>query len=150
VFFEKQLRGLPVRLELENARPGIHNLRPRSGEPAILSDQLPTGSAEDGEAHVLVTLVPGPLGTGYVESFTSNRTPGRIAAVEWFTNPEYARMLVSKLRKPNGEMPRYYQVVLKVRFKAGVPTETSYVLHREVQVTGPLGVNDSGLSVATR
>jgi hypothetical protein len=105
VFFENQLRGLPVRLDLQNARPGIHNLRPRGGEPTILSDQLPTGTVEDGEAYVLVTHVPGPLGTGYVESFTSNRTPGRIAAVEWFTNPAYARILLSKLRKPNGALP---------------------------------------------
>jgi hypothetical protein len=140
VFFENQLHGLPVRLDLQNARPGIHNLKPGPGEPAILSDQLPTGTAEDGEAYVLVTHVPGPLGTGYVESFTSNRTPGRIAAVDWFTNPAYARILLSRLRKVDGTLPRYYQVVLKVKFKAGVPTETSYVMHHEVQVTEPLGV----------
>ena len=143
VFFENQLGGLPVRLELVNARPGIHNLHPAPGEPAILSDKLPTGTAEDGEVHVLVTRVPGPLGTSQVESFTSNRTPGRIAAVEWFTNPAYARTLVNKLRKPDGQIPRYYQVVLKVKFKAGVPTETSYVLHREVHVTEQLGVPDN-------
>ena len=143
VFFENQLGGLPVRLELVNARPGIHNLHPAPGEPAVLSDKLPTGTAEDGEVYVLVSRVPGPLGTSEVESFTSNRTPGRIAAVEWFTNPAYARTLVNKLRKPNGQIPRYFQVLLKVKFKAGVPTETSYVLHREVHVTDQLGVSDN-------
>jgi hypothetical protein len=146
VFFENQLKGLPVRLALVNARPGIHNLHPASGEPPILSDQLPTGTAEDGEVYVLVTRAPGPLGTSEVESFTSNRTPGRIAAVEWFTNPAYAQTLVNKLRKPNGAIPRYYQVVLKVKFKAGVPTETAYVLHREIQVTEQLGVPESDKS----
>ena len=100
-------------------------------------------AAEDGEAHVLVTHVPGPLGTSEIEVFTSNRTPGRIAAIEWFTNPAYARTLLGKMRKPNGEIPRYFQVVLKVKFKAGVPTETSYVMHREVHVTGQLGMPDS-------
>lgn len=148
VFFDNLLHGLPVQLDLVNLRPGIHNLHPRPGEPAILSDQLPAGTAEDGEAHVLVTHVPGPLGSTEIESFTSNRTPGRIAAVEWFTNPEYARTLISKLRKPSGELPRYYQVVLKVKFKAGVPTETSYVLHREVQVTGQLGSPASGTPIS--
>lgn len=133
VFFDDELHGLPVQLDLVNARPGIHNLHPRPGEPALLSDQIPTGSSEDGEAYVLITHIPGPLGTSEVETFTSNRTPGRLAAVEWFTDPSYARILVSKLRKPSGEIPRHYQVVLKVKYKAGVPTETSYVFHHELQ-----------------
>ncbi len=143
VFFENQLGGLPVRLDLVNARPGIHNLHPRAGEPALLVDQLPQGTAEDGEVYVLVTHVPGPLGTSEVECFTANRTPGRLTAVEWFTNPSYARTLIGKLRKPSGELPRYYQVVLKVKFKGGVPTETSYVLHHEVNVTGQLGGSEA-------
>jgi len=133
VFFDDELHGLPVQLDLVNARPGIHNLHPLPGEPALLSDQIPTGSSEDGEAYVLITHIPGPLGTSEVETFTSNRTPGRLAAVEWFTDPSYARILVSKLRKPSGEIPRHYQVVLKVKYKAGVPTETSYVFHHELQ-----------------
>ena len=97
---------------------------------------VPTGSAEDGEGYILVTHVPGPLGTTEIETFTSNRTPGRLAAVDWFTDPNQARILVSKLRSFSGQMPRYYQIVLKVKYKAGVPTETSYVLHHEVHVTG--------------
>ncbi|HEV3331038.1 MAG TPA: hypothetical protein VG096_08670 [Bryobacteraceae bacterium] len=149
VFFDNLLQGLPVRLELTNARPGIHNLHPRPGESAILNDQFAAGTAEDGEVHVLVTHVPGPLGTSQVESFTSNRPPGRIAAVEWFTNPNYARTLIDKLRKPNGEIPRYYQVVLKVKFKAGVPTETSYVLHREVHVTEQLGIPEPAVPTSS-
>jgi hypothetical protein len=52
--------------------------------------------------------------------------------VEWFTDPVYARALVARLRKPSGEIPRYYQVVLRVKFKDGVPTSTSYVLHHEL------------------
>ena len=138
VFFENQLQGLPVKLELVNARPGIHILHPRSGEPAVLSDQLPTGSSEDGEAYVLVTHVPGPLGTSEIEAFTSNRTPGRLTAVQWFTDPAHAHILVDKLREPGGQIPRYFQVLLKVKYKAGVPTETSYVLHREVHANGNL------------
>jgi len=139
VFFEDQLQRLPVQLELQNARPGIHNLAPRPGEPAILTDVFPTGTSEDGETYVLITHVPGPLGTSDVEAFTSNRTPGRLAAVEWLTEPNYARTLITKLRGNSGKMPRYYQIVLKVKYKAGVPTETSYVLHHELRVSGQLG-----------
>jgi hypothetical protein len=133
VFFDDQLKRLPIQLDLVNARPGIHNNRPRPGEPTVLSDQVPSGALEDGEAYILVTHLPGPLRTTDIVSFTSNRTPGRLAAVGWFTNPEYAHTLVAKLRKPNGQIPRYYQLVLKVKYKAGVPTETTYVLHHELQ-----------------
>lgn len=133
VFFEDQLTRLPIQLDFVNARPGIHNNHPRPGEPTILSDTFPTGTSEDGEAYVLITHVPGPLRTTEIESFTSNRTPGRLAAVNSFTNPVFARALVAKLRKPNGEIPRYYQIVLKVKYRAGVPTETSYMFHHVLQ-----------------
>lgn len=133
VFFEDQLKRLPIPLDLVNARPGIHNDHPHPGEPALLRDQVPVGPSEDGETYVLVTHVPGPLRTTDIVSFTSNRTPGRLAAVGWLTNPAYAQTLAGKLRKPSGEIPRYYQVVLKVKYKAGIPTETSYVLHHELQ-----------------
>jgi len=133
IFFSDKLQGLPIKLDLDNSRPGIHNLHPRAGEPTLLSDTIPTGSSEDGEAYALVTHVSGPLGTSEVESFTSNRTPGRLAAVQWLTDPAMARTLVSKIRRPSGEIPRHYQVVLKVKYKAGVPTETSYVFHHELQ-----------------
>jgi hypothetical protein len=134
VFFTDRLQSMPVDLDLLNSGAGLRNLRPLPGEPPSFFDVVPTGSSEDGEAYVLVTHVPGPRGTGDVQSFTSNRTSGRLAAVQWFTDEAYARVLVGKLRKPSGEIPRYYQVVLRVKFKDGVPTETSYVLHHELLV----------------
>src|SRR5204863_8709216 len=142
VFFENQFRGLPVKLDLDNSPPGIHNRAPRSGEPEVLSDTVPTGVSDDGETYVLITHAPGPLGNGEVESFTSRRTPGRLAAVQWVTDPNYARVLVRKLRENSGRMPRYYQVVLKVTYRAGVPTETSYVFHHEIHATGQFGTQE--------
>jgi hypothetical protein len=68
-----------------------------------------------------------------------NRTPARLAAVEWFTEPQYARTLVSKLKKPDGTLPRYYQVVLRVKFMNGVPTETTYVTHKELSIQNAAG-----------
>jgi hypothetical protein len=134
-FFVERLRGMPIQLDFDNSRPGIVNLHPRSGEPAVFADRPVPGSFEDGEVYVLITHAPGPNGTTDVESFTSTRTPARFAAVQWFTDQNYARILVSKLKKPSGELPRYYQLILKVRFKDGVPTDTSYVLHHELGVS---------------
>jgi len=133
-FFDEQLAGMPIEPEMIQDRGGIHIRHPKAGAPADLIDQLPTGVAEDGEVYTLVTQTSGPLGTTDIESITSNRTPGRVAAVQWFTDPAFAQMLVARLRKPSGEIPRYYQLVLRVKFKDGVPTDTSYVLHHELQL----------------
>ena len=64
-------------------------------------------------------------------SFTSSRSAGYVAAVQWFTDPALARLLVAKLSEASGgQMPRYYQVILKVKFRDDVPTETAYVMSR--------------------
>ena len=138
--YREQLRGLPVELEIVLDEGGIRNLHPRPGEPANLEDRYPsilaseTSSVPDnGEVHALVTHTPGPLGSGDILSFTANHSPGTLAAVQWFTNPSLAKVLVGKLRSPGGEFPRYYQVVLKVKYKDLVPTEVSYVLHRDLR-----------------
>jgi hypothetical protein len=40
-------------------------------------------------------------------------------------------MIVEQLKQADGgKMPRAYQVLLRVRFKDNVPTETTYVLNR--------------------
>jgi hypothetical protein len=134
-----QLRGLPVQLEFVMDEKGVRNLHPRSGEPARLDDHYPsifalqTSVPDNGEVYALVTHAPGPLGSGDIESFSANHSPGTLAAVEWFTQPNLAKILVSRLRKANGEIPRYFQIVLDVTYKDAVPTEVSYVMHRELQ-----------------
>jgi len=50
-----------------------------------------------------------------------------------FTDPEFVHSLVSKMRGSSGQIPRYFQVLLKVHYKGGVPTETVYILHRELR-----------------
>jgi hypothetical protein len=71
------------------------------------------------------------MGNNDVLSFTSIRSPGYVGAVRFFTNPDTAQMIVAQLKQANrGKTPRAYQVLLRVRFKDNVPTETSYVLNR--------------------
>jgi hypothetical protein len=132
-FFADQLGGMPANIELKNDGSGIRNLHPQTGEPSeFIDSRVGTRLTDDGESYALVTHVPGPLGTSEVESFTGDRTAVRLAAVQWFTDKTYARRLANKMRKPSGEIPRYYQVVFKVKFKDGVPTDTAYILHHEL------------------
>lgn len=130
LFFD-QLRGMPIAPQLIPELDGIRNIHPAPGELPLYVDRYSTAPTEEGMMYALVTHLPGPLGHNDIESFTSVRSAGYVAAVQWFTDPSFARTLVSKLEQANGgTMPRYYQVLLKVKFKDNVPTETTYVLSR--------------------
>jgi len=135
-FFNQQLGSMPVRTELYlEPRVGVHNPNPRAQEAAIYVDEYPQ-SRVTGIAYTLVSHTPGPLGHGDVISFAGRNGAGILGAVGMFTQTDGARMLLAKIRTPSGEIPRYYQTLLKVRFQDGVPLETSYVLHRELVSIG--------------
>jgi hypothetical protein len=133
--FRDLLQGMPAQLELDLDSSGIRILHPLKGEPAGLNDQTVRGylsptAPDDGEVYALITRMPGPNGEGTVASFSSNLNPGTLAAIQQFTEPRLAPSLINRLRDSSGGIPRYFQLALRVRFKGGVPTETSYVLHR--------------------
>jgi hypothetical protein len=131
LFFNDQVSALPIEPQLLPVQGGIRNQSPKPGEPALFADQH---SAQGDVVYALVTHVPGPLGSNEVGSLTSNRSGGYVAAVQWLTNPRLARVLVDKLKQASdGRMPHYYQVLLKVKFKDDVPTETTCVLVRELR-----------------
>jgi hypothetical protein len=137
IFFTHQIQAAPVEAPLQPVHEGIRNVHPGPGEPAIFLDRFSTAPTEEGVAYALVTHVPGPLGDNDVESFTCNRAAGYVAAVKAFTDPIFVSSLVGRLKTVSGgQMPRYYQVLLKVKFTAEVPTEITYVLDRELRYPG--------------
>ena len=129
--FFNQIQGMPIEPQLIPELDGVRNLHPAPGEPDVFVDQYATAPAEQGVVYALVTNLPGPSGSNDIESFTSNRSAGYVAALQWFTDPNSANVLTQKLKSvAGGRMPRYYQVLLKVKFKDDVPTEITYVLGR--------------------
>jgi hypothetical protein len=92
------------------------------------------GAADTGEVYALITHTPGPLGAGDIECFNSNHSPGTMAGVQAFTTPALVQTIVGKLRKSDGRLPPYYQIVLNVKYRDGVPTNITYVTHCELHV----------------
>jgi hypothetical protein len=129
---DQKLPGIQLRPELVQTPEGLRNLHPQAGEPAFFSDNRLGSAPNDGEAYALISHAPGPLASTVIQSFTSSRTWGREGAVQAFTDVALARILVQHLRKPSGDLPRYYQIVVRVKFSDGVPTDISYVLHRDL------------------
>lgn len=133
LFFD-QASALPIAPQLLPVLNGVKNPHPAAGEQALYTDDYQTAPTETGVVYALVTHLPGPLGSNEVDSFTSNRSAGYVGAVQAFSDPKFAATVVENLKASHGgRMPRYYQVVLRVRFRDDVPTETTYILGRELK-----------------
>jgi hypothetical protein len=127
--FNLQLKGAPLALEIVIEPDGVRNLKPQKGEPEFLADRFLAGKQNDGETHALISRMPGPSGVGEFLAIAGNASADTFAAAQWLTQPWRASELVKRLGGESGQVPHYYQVVLKVAFKHGVPVQSSYVLH---------------------
>ncbi|HEY2015790.1 MAG TPA: hypothetical protein VGH38_19945, partial [Bryobacteraceae bacterium] len=125
--FNTQLQAAALKQDIVIEPNGLRNLKPQRGEPEFLSDHIMPGS--EGETHALITRTPGLSGRGELLVIAGNASPDTQSAAEWLTEPWRARELVSHLRMPSGALPSYYQVVVRVAFKQGVPVQSSYVFH---------------------
>jgi hypothetical protein len=132
--FFNQLRNMPITPQLVPELNGVRDEHPAKGQPVFYADEYKTAPTEQGTIYALVTHLPGPNGKNDIESFTSNRSAGYLGAVQSFTDPQFASMLINKLKEQTGgRIPRFYQVLFQVRYRDGVPTETQFVLGREMR-----------------
>ncbi len=125
------LEALPARGVLSMEQGGIRNLHPAEGEPAFLPNppaRTPQSTVD--ESYALITHTPGLNGKGDVLYLSGSHASSPTAGVQAFTDPELARTIAGKLRQTDGSLPRYYQIVLRVRSMDDMPIEISYVMHK--------------------
>jgi hypothetical protein len=124
-------KGQPWVLEPD----GIRNLSPRTGEPAFIPDHA--ADPKNGEeTHALISHVPGLYGNGDILYLSGNQISSTLAAVRALTDPTLARALIAKLKSPDGSVPRFYQMVLRVESMDSMPIEISYMFHRDLTPRG--------------
>ncbi len=133
--FNLQLQATALTRDIVVEPSGIRNLKPQLGEPVFLEDHLVPGKS-DGQTHALISRTPGLSGVGEFLVIAGNASSDTLAAAEWLTQPRRAQELVQRLRTKSGEIPRYYQVVLRVAFKQGIPVESTYVFHHVLSGQG--------------
>ena len=123
------LKDIPIEQELvvDSAGGLIRNLHPATGEPASFPDQPRPGETE---THALISRLPGLHGRGEVFIFSCNWTGGTLGAVHYVTERDYAKDVVRRLRLPSGELPKHYQIVVKVSIQNRYPVKVTYMLHR--------------------
>jgi hypothetical protein len=127
--FNLQLQANAMTQDIVVEPSGIRNLKPQPGEPEFLADRMVPGRQSEGTTHALISRTPGLSGAGQFLVMAGNASSDTFAAAEWLTEPLRAKELVNHLRTPSGEIPRYYEIVLKVEFKQGIPVASSYVFH---------------------
>jgi hypothetical protein len=127
--FNIQLQGAPLTQDIVVEPDGIRNLKPQPGEPVFLADRILAGKQSEGETHALISRTPGLSGVGEFLVIAGNASGDTFGAAQWLTQAWRAKELTDRLRLPSGQMPRYYQVVLKVAFKHGIPVQSAYVFH---------------------
>jgi hypothetical protein len=130
----KQMQAMSADRPFVLEPEGIRNMSPLPGEPGLFTDKLPRDPQDTEESYALISRVPGLYGNGEVLYLAGNRISSITGEVQAFTDAMFAKTLVSKMKKPDGSLPRYYQVVLKVRSMDTMPIEVSYVVHRELPV----------------
>ncbi len=127
-----QTEDIPMGAQLVLDPTGIRNLKPRKGESAFIEDRPAQGGEEAGTSYALISRVPAMNGPGAILMLSGNQISSIMGGVKAFTSPSTAQMLVSRLKYGSGSVPKYFQVVLKVKAMDDVPVEISYVLHREL------------------
>jgi hypothetical protein len=131
----RQLEAVPINRQIVLDPEGIRNLNPRPGEPAFLPDRASHKPQDGDESLALISHTPGLYGNGDIISLSGNQISSVMAAVQALTDPTLARTFVAKMKNSRGGLPRYYQVVLRVKSMDDMPVEISYVLHRELPET---------------
>jgi hypothetical protein len=138
--FNPQLQVAALAQDIVIEPDGIRNQKPQPGEPVFLKDQLIPEKPSEGETNALISRTPGLSGVGELLVIAGNASPDTLAAAEWLTEPVRARELAQHLRTASGEIPRYFQAVVKVAFKQGIPVQSSYVFHHVLSAPPhPLG-----------
>ncbi len=131
-----QTADIPSGAQLVLDAGGVRNLSPAAGEAAFLPDHPAEGGAVAAESYALISRLPAMNGPGAILMLSGNQTSSVMGGVQAFTNPSLAQMLVSRLKTPSGEMPKYFQVVLRVKAMDDVPVKIDYVFHRELANRG--------------
>lgn len=119
---------------------GVRNVKPNAGEPTFLKDTSATdarGLDAVDEVHALLSSLPGRYGNGSIFYLEGNQPASVMGAVQAVTDPNVARTLVARLRRADGTLPRYYQIVLSVKAMDDTPVKIAYVLHRELTLSKP-------------
>ena len=132
----RQVKAVPAIQELVLEPQGVRIVHPNPGEEPLLADGSPKEPRDIIETYALISRMPSLYNQGEILYIGGNQIASVVGGVKAFTDPDFAKSLLAKLKARGGALPTSYQVVIKVRSMADLPIDFKYVLHRELKSTG--------------
>jgi hypothetical protein len=120
---------MPMMENYRLVRGGIQVLKPSKGEQALYEPTL-NEKDETVADYAVVARLPGIGGNGYITILGAESTAGNWAAAEAMTDPHMAQDLVAKMTDAQGNLPEYFELIVRAEFQALVPVRISYVTHK--------------------
>jgi hypothetical protein len=130
--FNPHLAAITDSLELTVKESQVINARPRPGESVTYGRTI-DGNRDAAEDHVLIDWLPGIGPSDRILILEGGSTSSNWAAADYLTHPSTASDLVSRIKLPDGTLPPFFQVLLHVKYKASVPTQTDFVTSRQIR-----------------
>ncbi len=132
--FNPNFTALTANLEFTMASEGrvVSNAHPRAGELAAYGSTNAADGTIVGD-HVLISRLPGIDSSGVILLLEGGSVSSNWASSDYITHANTARELVSRLKLPGGAILQYFQVLLRVKYRASVPVQTDFITFRAVR-----------------
>jgi hypothetical protein len=112
---------------------GVLNTRPREGEQKVyVAKQEGPSRSQISEDYAVISYLKGLDPRNRLMILAGITTFGTQAAAEYVSRPEYIEDLIAHLKlSEDGEtrLPPFFQILVKVEVKGGVPVRISYITH---------------------
>jgi hypothetical protein len=116
----------------------VTNLKPQPGEPAEFHAIMDAHTGDYREQYALISMVPGFDENTRVLVLGGGTSEGDWAVVEYVTVPDHVRDLVRHLKTTSGDLPKAFQVVVRIKYESLVPISIDYVTHHVLSIPAGL------------
>jgi hypothetical protein len=116
----------------------ITNLKPQAGEPREFPSVFDSRSGEYREQYALISMLPGFDSSTRILILGGGISEGDWGAVEYVTLPDHVSELVRQLKTSAGDLPKAFQVVVRITYESRVPVTINYVTHHVLSIPGGL------------
>lgn len=128
--YNLQESDLPVQQDFLIQHGRLENVHPKPGEPNAFTETWSPDQSSVVQGYALIARLPGLHGAGHIMLLAATSTEGTRAAVEYVTRAGYAAQLVYALRQEGGNMPKYFEAVVRARFRSQTPIQIEVVAVR--------------------
>jgi hypothetical protein len=116
----------------------VTNLKPQPGEPNEFHAVIDEHTGEYREQYGLISMLPGFDENTRVLILGGGISEGDWAVVQYVTLPDRVGDLVRHLKTASGDLPKAFQVVVRIKYDSRVPVSINYVTHHMLVIPGGL------------